>query len=181
MNSLLSGIFLCGGNAVGEALELIAVEDLGIDQADEEGFDRAFAEPVDDALDGAAGDTLAGQSGAIDEGAIVDAVGEVALFFETAQHGADSRVFEGPVEFFTNLFGRDGAETPDDEEDVSLQVAELGGIVTGLSATVHNVTDCNTWRGAAQEDLEVGVFLRGMVGSGPGVMVESRRIYEDFR
>jgi hypothetical protein len=46
-------------------LQFRAIEDFGIDHADQQFFDRALTEPVDNAFDGAAGHALAGFCGAI--------------------------------------------------------------------------------------------------------------------
>jgi hypothetical protein len=134
---------LSEGDAVGEALKLIAAEDFGIDHADEQRLDRALAEPVDDALDGAAGDTLAGLGGTVEEGPVFDGVSEIALLFKTAQDGADGGVLKGAAELFADLLGGDLGEAPDDEENGALKFAEFGGIVTGGSVTRHSVTYCS--------------------------------------
>ncbi len=111
------------GDALGEALQLGAVEDLGVDHADQQGFNGALAEPVDNAFDGAASHTLPGLGGAIEEGAVFDGVSEVALFFKAAQDGADCRVLEGAAKLLADMVGGDGAEAPDDEEDAAFEFA----------------------------------------------------------
>jgi len=120
---------LRGSDAVGEPLQFDTIEDFGIDHADEESFDGALAEPVDDAFDRAACDVLPRLGGGIDEGAIFDCVGEVALLFETAQYGTNRGVFQGAVELFADLLGSNPAVAPDNREDAAFQFAEFGRIV----------------------------------------------------
>ena len=45
--------------------------------------------------------------GTVEKGAVFKGVGEVALFFEAAQNGADGGVLERPVEFFADLLRGD--------------------------------------------------------------------------
>ena len=122
--------FLGSGDALGQALQLGAIEDFGVDEADEEGLDGALAEPVDDALGGAAGDALAGLGGAIDEGAVFDRVSQVALFFKAAKDGADGGVLERAAKLLADLVGGDARGAPDDGENAPLEFAEFRGIVT---------------------------------------------------
>src|ERR1700753_357735 len=76
-------------DALGQALQRLAVEHARIDQCDQHLLDRAVAEPVDDALDRARRDLRPGLGGAEHIGAAVHGVGDVPFFLEPPQHGAN--------------------------------------------------------------------------------------------
>ena len=86
--------FLGFGDAVGEALKFGAIEDFGVDHANQKGLDGALAKPVDDAFYGAAGDALAGLGRKVKKGAVFNGMSEIAFFFKTAEDGADGGVLE---------------------------------------------------------------------------------------
>ena len=60
-------------------------------------------------MGGSYGDVAFGIGGAIEEGAAVDGVSQVAFFFEDAQDGADGGVFEGALRGDTFAAGFGGA------------------------------------------------------------------------
>jgi len=147
-----------GCDALRQPPQLGAVQHLGVHHADQKCFDGAVAEPVHDALDGAARHALPGLGGLIDKGAVLDRVGQIALLFKAAEHGADGGVLERAAQALPDLLGSRRAHTPDDEEDVAFQIAQFGGIVTGLSVTRHSVTYCSTQVGKAVKGF-LKVFL----------------------
>src|SRR6202012_3470002 len=116
----------------------------------------AAAEAVHDALDGAAGDGAAILRCAVEIGALLDGVGEIALLLQAAQDGADGGLLEdtaGGVKLLAYLLRSGLALLPDHTQDGLLQFAEAGGVVIlavgfrvgmTLSATVHNATDGST-------------------------------------
>jgi len=103
------------GDFAGETFQLLAVEYGIVDHAEDELLGGASAETVDDVLNGADSDVLARVGGFVDEGAAVDGVGEVAFFFEAAEHGADGGILHGTGggESFAACLGGGGAVGPD--------------------------------------------------------------------
>jgi hypothetical protein len=82
--------------------------------------------------------------GAIEKGAVLNRVSQIALLFKAAQHSADRRVLERAAQLFTHLLGGNVADAPDDEQDAALEFAKFRWIVTEGSVTRHSVTDCST-------------------------------------
>ena len=89
----------------------------------------------------------AGFRGAVDECAVLQFVRQVALLFQAAQDGADGGVLQRTAKFLADLLGGDIAQPPDNGKNVAFELAELDGIVAGLSVTRHSVTDGNTQEG----------------------------------
>ena len=152
--------FFRGGDAFGQPLQFIAVQNFGVDHADEQRLDGSCAEPVHNAFDGTSGYALPRFGGAIEKGAVFDGVSEVALLLKPPQDGANGRVLEGAPKFLADLFRGQGSFAPNDEENTPFELSQFAGVVIGLCVTCHSVTKRNTWNGP---DVKGGaeIFLRG--------------------
>ena len=135
---------LSEGDAVGEALKLIAAEDFGIDHADEQRLDRALAEPVNNPFDCPPGNPVPRFRGTVEKSSVLERMFEVAFLFQATENRAYRGVLERAAQFFARLLGGQFPHTPDDLENAALQFPQLCRIVTQWCVTVQNVTECNT-------------------------------------
>jgi hypothetical protein len=152
--------FLRVGNMFCETLQLGLIKNLGVDYAYQQRLNRSLAKPIYDSFGGSSGHTLPGLGGSIDESTIVNAVGHVAFFFKPAQDRSNRGVLEGPVQLFPDLVRCDRTHTPDYEQNVSFQFAQLGWIMIRGGVTVHSVTDCNTIPSGGRKLIFGNLILR---------------------
>src|ERR1017187_2722159 len=132
------------GDAVGQPLQLGAVQDFGVHHAHQQRLNRPLAKPVHDAFDGAAGNALTSLRGPIKKCAVFNGVSQIALLLQPPQYGANRGVLERTPQFFADLLGRHVTHAPHNQQNASFQLAQLRRIMIESSVTRHSVTDCST-------------------------------------